>query len=400
MRGARAVVFLFAWPLSSREAERYGFDELRAKGLRVRVFSLCRLINAAAADQFPVKDRLQGDFIEEFVSWSAFDRAVGVAARDSVFVDYLLGLAYLDPPHCRAFHILAKHRARYYVLVTSIPSPQPTAAARLKKAFEISKLCNFVVTRTIAHLRRTTGWWALPHRIFGAPTGRGELFARWYRLPAQSIVPSHALDYDAYLRYVRSPGERSPNQTCVFIDEAATHHPDIALVGDANLEPARYFRTMSGLFEEVERQTGLRVVIAAHPRSNYEDFPGRFGDREIIKGATLRLIDRSSLVITHASTAVGFAVLLRKPILLVKTGEMVGGRYGDLVDSMAAALGLGVEVLDGRESASRLRLNPLPAPGSRFDEYRERYVQTPGVPDVTVWELVATQALSETFENR
>lgn len=395
----RGVVFLFSWPLSPRDVERFGFEELRAKGLRVRVFSLCQLLNAEAAVRFPVDERLRGDYIEEFSNWGEFDRAVAAAARNSVFVDYLLGLAYLDPQHCRAFRILAKHRARYYILVTSLPSPEATISGRIKKAFDAPKLARFAATRILALLRRVTGRWALPRRIFGAPTGRVDAYVRRYGLPEDAIVPSHTLDYDVFLRHRRFPGDLSPDGTCVFIDEAATHHPDAALVGGENLGPERYFRTMQALFAEVERQTSLRVVIAAHPRSRYEDMPGVFGEREIVRGATLRLIERSSLVISHASTALGFAVLLRKPVLLVKTGEMTGARYGELVDSMGKALGLGVAALEDVESVRRLRLRPLPALGTRYDEYRDRYVQTPSVPDVTIWELVAERALVETLRD-
>lgn len=397
MSGARNVIFLFSWPLSLRDSERFGLDELRSKGLRVRAFSLCRLLNADAAERFPVKDRLQGDFIEEFSSWRAFDEAVAAAARDSIFVDYVLALAYLDFKHSRTFRILAKHRARYYVVDAEIPSPLPTIAGRIKKAFEIAALGRFASTRALAQLRRITGWWALPRRIFGVPTGRAGAFVRRYDLTPDTIVPSHALDFDAYLRYVRSSADRSSNGTCVFLDEAATHHPDVALVGGQNLEPASYFATMNALFDEVERQTKLRVVIAAHPRSRYEDFPGGFGGREVIKGATPRLIDQSSLVVTHASTAVSFAVLFRKPVILAKTAGMKGVRYGDLVESMAAALGLRPVELDGSEPVRSLRFDPLPSLGSRFDEYRERYVHSPGVPDVTVWERVAAQVFQETL---
>ena len=72
---------------------------------------------------------------------------------------------------------------------------------------------------------------------------------------------------------------------------------------------------------------GLPVVIAAHPRAGYAQAgysgPDYFGGRTLVSGQTLPLIFDSALVLTHYSTAVNFAVMARKPLLLLASDTLV-----------------------------------------------------------------------------
>ena len=55
----------------------------------------------------------------------------------------------------------------------------------------------------------------------------------------------------------------------------------------------------------------------AHPRSNYEKHPELFKKYKIIKGKTIDLVKNSKLVLMHCSTSVNYAVIYKKPIIIL-----------------------------------------------------------------------------------
>ena len=77
----------------------------------------------------------------------------------------------------------------------------------------------------------------------------------------------------------------------------------------------------------MEKDYGCEVIIAAHPKSNYQD--GTFGNRRIIYGKTPELIKNAKLVIHQCSTTFFLAVLFKKDFLNIYTKEMWQTPRGD-----------------------------------------------------------------------
>jgi hypothetical protein len=102
----------------------------------------------------------------------------------------------------------------------------------------------------------------------------------------------------------------------VFIDIFLPYHPDIIRAGSKSVEPHKYFKTLRTYFDDIERRTGSEVVIAAHPKAKYTD---EFGKRNCFYNQTPGLINHSIGVLTHHSTAINFAVLAYKPLILLSS---------------------------------------------------------------------------------
>ena len=75
-----------------------------------------------------------------------------------------------------------------------------------------------------------------------------------------------------------------------------------------------FYQRMCVFFDSVEKTTGLKIIIALHPSSNYT--PATFGNRCMLMGKTAELIRDSEAVLAHCSNAINFAVLWNKPLLL------------------------------------------------------------------------------------
>lgn len=391
---ASRLVYLMAWPPDCFDIERYGLRTAEASGLEVEAFDMSGLLNPHVTR--PRLDPADERFVRRLSSYKELDAALRRTAADSAYVDFMLGLADLDGKHERVFRLLRCHDCRLLLVSAgALPLPGlpagPAAAFihRLRQVIDPKALWRFLTTRLLVQVRRHSSLYIRPALIFGGRSEKMAMYLRRLRLPSEIVVPIHSLDFDRYLSYRRShPSPEPLDGTCVFLDDAVTSHPDFAALGfEKPLEADTYFDRLKTFFDGLEAETGLRVVVAAHPRADYASTPNAFGGRPIVSGKTVELVARASLVLTHASTSVSFAVLMDKPLRLIQTPEMAGSVYAAQIPAMAKALGVERFPADdgpwvpGRDWAS--------VPAAVYKDYRFKYLQSPGVEDSTVWEVVA-----------
>lgn len=108
----------------------------------------------------------------------------------------------------------------------------------------------------------------------------------------------------------------------VFIDQYFPFHPDFLICGVPTIPAEGYYKELSDTFKKIEEKLNMKVVVAAHPKSlRYRD-KDFFDGREVFMGATCSLVKGASLVLAHDSTAIGFAVMSKKPIALLTSASM------------------------------------------------------------------------------
>ncbi len=396
-----SIIFLMPWPISASNIEKFGFEILKSKGFDIKVYDLTELINKEALLKNPVKSEIESDFIHKIYSYQILISEVKKTASNSIFIDFLLGLSDIDLKNEKVFRILKKYDAKYYVIAGgTLPArTRPIESAQLlkymlqkfKKASNPKILVEYIIKKIIVFRRRHTNLYPIPEKIFAMDSKAVDGYIRMYNITKDSVVQIHSFDYDTYLTYIRNNNSESQKakETCIFLDEAATHHPDYNILGIRPVNEDRYFHSMRKLFDVIEKETGLKVVIAAHPRSNYEEMPGVFGDRDIIKGKTVDLVANSSMVVMHSSTSASFPVLFNKPIMVVKTSDMIKMGNLNLTDTMAEALGLKAINIDGNDSLNSLSFNYKTWSNAKYEDYKFKYVKSKNVEDLTVWEIVA-----------
>lgn len=128
------------------------------------------------------------------------------------------------------------------------------------------------------------------------------------------IVPINYFDFDTFLS--DSKDEIFPrSKYCVFLDEYFIGHPDFKALGLPLVDANAYFGTLNDFFDFIEKEFGVEVIIATHPKSGYKENP--FNGRKTVKFTTAQLVKHSEFVICHMSTAISFAILNEKPLLFV-----------------------------------------------------------------------------------
>lgn len=398
------IVFLTVRPVSAFEEENWRFGYLRSQGFEIEVLVLTRLLYKSRkqcnAVINSVVQPLQGDFIHHVNSYQELEHWVERFSANSLFIDYLVGASLVTLKEERIFRLFKKHNAQYTFLssgalpMSTFLAVNMSVKARVFQSKAVRaiinpyKLLNYLASKVILFLTKHRIAYPLPLVIFG---GDSEVMRNYVveRNFDKKIIPINSSDYDTSILYLRDLGNKLPESedTCVFLDEAATHHSDFAILG---IEPAAakpYFSAMNRFFDFIEKNTRLKVVVAAHPRSNYESIPDVFGGREVIKGKTIELVARSKLVVMHMSTSVSYAVLFNKLVLSIRyPGVGASSPLNSMVETMGAAIGSKPIDLDDEELNSSVL--QYECNFTKYSEYKKKYVKTAGADELLGWEII------------
>jgi hypothetical protein len=205
------------------------------------------------------------------------------------------------------------------------------------------------------------------------------------------IIAAHCLDYDLYLDYKqRAPQPVIDNKYAVFLDEYYPLHPDFFINGtvrnpyDNYLD---YYRELNSMLQVLEQKTGIPVVIAAHPRSEYEKMPDLFNGRKVIKNKTIELVANAEYALIHSSTSVNFPVLLAKPLIFLMPDKAKGGYFEQF--SLNFAKQFGKQPFD-LKNLSKINIeSELSVNRQAYARYKEDYIKAPGSPEEFFWDITA-----------
>lgn len=108
------------------------------------------------------------------------------------------------------------------------------------------------------------------------------------------------------------------SNTCVFLDSYLPWHPDFKSLGINLVDQYKYLHEINRFFDQIELGGDI-VKIAAHPKASYSN--NEYCNREIFYDNTAKLVAEAKFVLAHTSTAINFAVLFKKPIVLIYNND-------------------------------------------------------------------------------
>jgi hypothetical protein len=183
---------------------------------------------------------------------------------------------------------------------------------------------------------------------------------------------------------------------CVFLDQMLATHCDFGkTISTSPVTAEKYFSSLKRFFNLIEAKLGMPVIIAASPRANYDTTPEIFGHRSIIQDETLELVANSDLVLIHSSTAVSFAILYDKPILVIKTNEMdKAPGYANFLNKMAQALGLTPLCIDDLNVMNTFKFEQYKNWPRDYANYKFKYIKSRHAKNKITWEVVIENFLN------
>lgn len=383
-------------PFNQRDFKRLGFELLMKNGFEVENWDLTNILEPYVARNYTPPDPINWAGCKIFDDKKkALDRLKNL--NSDTFIIPLFPYSRTSYPFYRA---ISACNVRYgSFMVNILPSLEDTRKsdrflAKLKRLRKLSwkKLIDYSFRKC-------------PSRWLGIKPA--ELIFAAGNAPFKYIVPvdnsteilwAHALDYDLYLEERNKPFCEQP--MAVFLDQDKIFHPHyniqycISIGKTPPISADKYYALLNKFFRLIEDQLGLEVVIAAHPRSKYENHPDYFEGRKCLRGRTVRLVKESKLVLAHDSIAVSFANLFYKSVIFLTSSEFNERRIYNMIEVMAKSFGKKPIFID-KDSIVDWR-KELMVSKSCYENYRQTYIKTDNSPDLPFWQIVADR-LKEGF---
>ena len=82
-----------------------------------------------------------------------------------------------------------------------------------------------------------------------------------------------------------------------------------------------YYPVINLGLHEIGKSLKLNIKIAAHPKSNFGIMQKKY-NHPLFENKTFELIRDADVVVSHSSTALEWAVIMKKPIIFVTTDEI------------------------------------------------------------------------------
>lgn len=389
------ILFLVQSPFSQRDYERFGLDILHENGFRVAVWDLTPCLRPQAFKNTVVPDPVDFNGLRLQKSKADVIAALRSLDRDT----FIIAMIPLELQTLAIFREASRRHIRYGLKTGRTVPDAKGVKIRSRLKDRLRTMCFETLANRLLHeiplkWLRIEPAWILMYSGSEQPdqlTSKGQTpnNGRYVQIPS--------LDHDLFLK-LDGEQTRLANEEpgiCVFLDEYLPFHPDRHHLGIPPLtHPDDYFPVLCKLFAMIERDLGLEVVIAAHPRSNYENGPDYFDGRRIERGKTAELVRKGQFVITHASTSLAFAVLFAIPALFVTTDPLKKTINGAWIENFANAMGKKPYNL-----SRPYRIDwdqELVVDQAKYNHYEQRFIRAAGVPAKPSWQIIADALKQET----
>jgi len=379
------VAFFIDTPFNLRDYERYGIGLLRENGFEVEIWDFTPALNEQLHRRVQVNEATTFHNYFLFKSKRSAIEAINNLHKQMTII-FLLGYSAATCPIYRA----VSHKANLvygFLFVNKLPDIIGDNRRSLSILYR--RFVNITLYKVIDYF-----FSKLHFKAVGIRPANFVITAGNDTIPGGQPVDAttkrlsfHALDYDLYLDAKKKDIQgQEGKKTAVFLDEYLPFHPDFIRLGvDSYAGPEEYYPLLNKFFDYLEKTYGFQVVIASHPRSRYENHPDYFGGRLVRRGDTVKMVRGSSVVITHCSTSINFAILFEKPIIFITSDKLQKTYEGAYIDAMAKALGKksinlnrDIDIDIGRQ---------LMVDGNAYRRYKNAYIKNEESEDLPFWQL-------------
>ena len=136
------------------------------------------------------------------------------------------------------------------------------------------------------------------------------------------IVLGNSIDYNNYL-INKSLKANIENKAILLDRPAPAFNSDYVLLKLIERTTSEvWYPKLSIFFNQIENETDVIVDIAGHYKSAHPHISPLFGNREVHYGRTREMVQNCKFVITISSTAISYAVIYRKPIILIFSDQL------------------------------------------------------------------------------
>ena len=400
----RRVIYVVESPMTQRDFDRFGLDIMQAAGFDVVVWEVGELF-LPRADSASIP-RAPGCEIRRFRSNASLREACRRLGSDTAVV--LVCGVYRGQPDTHVS--LIRGMAASSALLGSVSAGQrPPIAddadvpewaggrfARARRRWRAMGGGRAAVTHVARRSRSEASKARARLAARVSPRAIRTLDWAWVGTDAGNFDPRclsdrtlvrylHTWDFDSILR---GDGLSVPATSpyAVYLDAMGPLHPDFPVLGiDVEVDAEEWFSGINGALDAVSRESGVPVLVAAHPRAESGSLDAYYPGRDVVHGSTAELIGSSEFVLlSDPTTSLGIVAYYEKPAVVLRPPRLFDSHLVEL-DRYAALLGLEEIPIDHVAE----RWHPPQADVAAYREFIGRYMKRPGTPMEPFWQAVA-----------
>lgn len=381
----KQVIYLISSPLGKRDFERYGIKKWINHGWKVKVFDFTKFLypdfwKYIDGDKFSVN--FEG--LKIFQNFNQVLLILNNLKNRVVFIDHI-GFSSIEQ---RIRKAACDHGVLVRLKIGSIPEPKykkniPNLLLLIKNPITFIDKIIFFIKKKIEK-KRAERYFPNYCVVGGIKSMSGINHKK------TSIIKAHNRAFDFFInkKYIKS---NKKEKYLVFLDEDSPYHSDYFRLGIRPYVTAdKYFPVINLGLSKVAKSLNLKIKIAAHPRSNFAILKKKY-KHPFFANKTFKLIRDADVVLSHSSTALEWAVIMKKPIIIVITDEMQNAfyakPYANSIDSFARALGKKVINLSHLPSINNWK-DYLNVDDQKYEKYIENYIKIKNSPKKLVWDIV------------
>jgi hypothetical protein len=208
-----------------------------------------------------------------------------------------------------------------------------------------------------------------------------------------NVKPTCSFDYGTFSSFDWQTIEKNHTDEpyFVFLEDGLTGHPDYDHFRQPlPVSPEAYAASLRRFFDALSNNTGLDYVIALHPSTDQGMLKRHFPSRRLVAGMTPPLVHNARFVVAHFSTSVNFAIMSKRPILLITTDELDTSRFALNIQTYARALGSTTVNIDRISSTELQDIGRITTrPEIRLEqEFISNYIRHPNATDTHLWQTI------------
>lgn len=369
-------IVVSAQSFTQRNLDRFGASWLLERHKSVHLIDLSLLVWGERGIRADQPDAVEG--VLRPVNWKSVEDFLSQHGPDSLLLLYVL--PKMAPP---LFELMAKYSiSTLYFDSSRLPLRRGFAPTMRMVAHLLASDPKHLWRKAVGKLRTPTHpKLSLDYLVMGGKAS--ELHPPAWVKDARIAIPSHSYDY---VIWDSSPPFAYDDPYIVFLDQAYPDHSDPVKLKIANpFTRELYYLEMENFLHHVSAKFRMPVLVALHPRSSRTNGPTPYRGFQTFLGCTASLVKGARLVIAHDTAAISFAVLGRKPLLLVKMDQMKQWYAGNLIGDFARALDAPMSHISDRQLPN---VNHLQVDASKYASYEAMYIRHPSCNGIYIWDRI------------
>lgn len=373
------VVFIEYLPLTRKIEKDFYIDDLLEASIEVEYWDITKLY-------FPhltLNDRVERAYIRTVSSWKHLESLLNATdTNKTLFIPQITFSGRV----IHLFRVLTKHRCELGFFARGMLPFPATGRKSFGKLVTVIRKSSFsesmrkvkgLLLDNVAFHAKRLGFLKTFDVVFQAGSEGIKTIGVGYQLDLERarIIRINYFDYDNFLKLKQSTGRAYAGRYAVFLDEFLPYHPDFAILNLGTVKAESYYESLNTFFAQVELKFNLNVVIAAHPKAQYQKNP--FGGRAIFFNKTCELAKDSLFAMAHASTSISYPILFGIPIVFIWDSQIreiyTNGLYKSILN-FASVLGMPSYCTDDVKFGKEILLSDVTP--AKYDDYKYKYLES------------------------